>query len=344
LYEDRGYEVPLPVALWAEVRGEAGCSLNGAVEAFANAAGALRAFLAFAANAALSLEVELAYDSTPGIREREYLQVFVARAPARLPPSRRILPEPTMHALRSLASHRNSTQIHCAIAHYAEALEHWHMGEETVALGHVYIAAEALTQPMCDAVLRARRMDRAQLASAWGIEKKRLNNEVRARLIFGRDAACYKRAKEARDGYFHAFRPLANVREDARATYVAGAQHLREAVLKLLRPGESVVKRLTSPPFDKPRGPLVVDKYLRGTLLSESDEVAAEDQEYPIMLWQSGIRSVSLDATGMYIVAPEDTITARFATGVRLANAAIEYWDASLAPHPPPDGGQGASG
>jgi hypothetical protein len=74
---DRGLEQPIPGNLWIEARGPAD-SIEHAVSTFGGIAATITPIIAFTTNASVGqLEPELAFDSTPGRTERDFLQVFV---------------------------------------------------------------------------------------------------------------------------------------------------------------------------------------------------------------------------------------------------------------------------
>src|SRR6266511_3654768 len=72
-----GFDRPVPRGLYAEVRGEAE-SIYEALQEFTTAAQNLMPLLSMSANAPIeNLQPELAFESTPGVEEREYFQQFL---------------------------------------------------------------------------------------------------------------------------------------------------------------------------------------------------------------------------------------------------------------------------
>src|SRR3954467_11127772 len=57
-------------------------------------------------------------------------------------------------------------------------------------------------------------------------------------------------------------------------------------------------------------------RYLRGTLTGKSDQLAANDQLYPIVEWRTKLKTVQIDDEGKYRFATDDTFTPKLGKGV----------------------------
>jgi hypothetical protein len=244
---EEGHESPVPRGLWFDIRGEAP-DLEAAVNAALAGANFLAAYLAFSANASVGdMEVELAYDATPGLKERAYFQQFV-RGPSGLPRPARSVDVPATYALmKAVGNHPDGERLHRAVEHYRLALEHWTPGKETFVLSDMYPAFDALA-PVCLArELRTREIPEATLAEEWGISsdlapeafQNALMAEARKRLLFEGDSETYQDVRRARTGYQHSFLPFPQVREMAKRSIHAAASYLRTGQLCWLRSSRS---------------------------------------------------------------------------------------------------------
>jgi hypothetical protein len=92
------------------------------------------------------------------------------------------------------------------------------------------------------------------------------------------------------------------------------------------------------------RGPLTLVRYIRGTLIGKSEQLAARDQLYPIFEWRTKLKSVRIGQDGLYKFEPDDTMTAKLGEDVKFRPIGFEVWDGSTirqtkapaSPHPAP--------
>jgi hypothetical protein len=175
VYEDAGLEAPIPRDLIIEVKGE-GSSLDETVASYQQVAQGFGNFTAFVVNAAVDqARLHLAFDASADRHEHEFLQSFSPTGPEMLA-NGRMLEERELGAfLQAGLSHADWTRLARAIGHYSTALSYWYYGGETLALAHLYMAAEGLTP----AVVRANLSDRglqqdehAKLADELGIKRE----------------------------------------------------------------------------------------------------------------------------------------------------------------------------
>jgi hypothetical protein len=309
--------------------------LEAAVNAALAGANFLAAYLAFSANASVGdMEVELAYDATPGLKERAYFQQFV-RGPSGLPRPARSVDVPATYALmKAVGNHPDGERLHRAVEHYRLALEHWTPGKETFVLSDMYPAFDALALVCLARELRTREIPEATLAEEWGISsdlapeafQNALMAEARKRLLFEGDSETYQDVRRARTGYQHSFLPFPQVREMAKRSIHAAASYLRKAMIRLCDLQEPHRTTLLAPKFAQPLAQWSVVSYLKGTLLAQSDSIAASDQEYPIIKWSTKVSKLARLPDGNYDIEISQTITPKLAEGVQFRADRFEMW------------------
>ena len=143
--DEAGMEIPRELIV--EVLGAA-TSLDEAIDRFAGLARPVATILGFVANIRVgALEVHLAYDATATRSSREFVEAFIAdeRGPftaGRI--VRRHLMEKVWAKVASVSA--DGPRISRALRHYELALRNWYLGGEWIALNHLWIAGENLTQ------------------------------------------------------------------------------------------------------------------------------------------------------------------------------------------------------
>jgi len=314
--QDEGFSVPVPRGLWVDVRGNAP-SLPAAQEAFAMAARALVPIIAVATNAPIGeLDVELAYDNTPGVAEREFVQTFLPAE--RGPPTqrRRVDVPATISFLRAVSSHPDADRLRRSIAQYHQALVNWAPGRETLALAHLYMAIEALTKAALRNLCQQDALDEPGLAKLWRVKPESLDSEVRRRVLFQGDDACYKKAKDASDGFEHGFMAFPEVHSLALEVRDRTASYLRAAIVELAGVDDVTRSVLLDPPYNKPLASWEYSKQIHARLVGPTDELAAKDKEYPMFRWASSLKGLSRDPSGKYNPEVQENLTAQLGEGV----------------------------
>jgi hypothetical protein len=212
------------------------------------------------------------------------------------------------------------------------ALGHWRMGHETMALAHLYIGMEALTP----VALRRERdrtgLDDDQLALRYGIDERRkgtrmgkLHAVIRRQMLFQGDDEAASKAREASDGFEHGFLDFVKVRSLAQEVRDRTARYLRAAIFELCDLDGATRATLETPPFDKPLRSYLA-RYMWGTLLGEAEDMAAPDQQYPLLRWQSRLKEFRREPDGLYTVTPEETMTMSFNEALRYRRDRFEIW------------------
>ena len=334
-YLERGLENPLPGNMWIDARGPS-YNLEEAVSIFGNAVGTVIPIIAFCTNAAIGdLELELAYNNTTGLEKREFLQSFLPEERAIIRGGRNVDVNSITVLMQAIEVHSEKDRITRAIAQYRLALSHWKWGHETLATAHLFMAVEALTK----AIVRSKFqgcMSEDEVAAKVGIDpqklhpRQRLSTEieavVRRTVLFKSDNDCHRSAKAASDGLEHGYMPFDKIREKARSVRDKTARYLREAILDLVDLDQNDQRRMLESPYDQPLGNWPVVKYLCGHLIGESDILASEGNEYPIMRWHQRITSVDRSDKGEYKVRFDENFTAQLGEGIVFQPKSFEVW------------------
>jgi hypothetical protein len=326
---------PVPRELAAEVSSNAS-SLTEALEGSAAAVLATAHVMSFAVNAYVGHpEIQLTFDATPGIRERAFFQRRVVPPPnlGELVPGRHADPLTVGPFHAAVATHPEWNRILAAINHYSLALSWWRPGMETLALAHLWMGVENITGAVLRTQLRRQGLSEEQLLASWNVKDRRqLRPEVRRRLVFDNNDAAYYAAKNASDGFEHGFMDLPSVRTLAQQVHVDVAGCLRRAVFTLLDTLDTeVASVLLGPRFERPRGPLVIDKYFWGKLVGEGENLSAEGYRYPCLDWSETVSKVSQNADGSWSFSIDEKMTVRCGNGLAMQGERHEVWDASLA-------------
>ncbi|GAG03289.1 unnamed protein product, partial [marine sediment metagenome] len=177
---NRGANVNFPGHLRVEVTGN-GPSLEEVLVPFANGGLAMLPVLALCANAAVGEpEVELGFENTPEITERDYFQCYVPSETDIIHICRHIKVDQTVSVIRALAKHSESERLRRGINQYRLALDSWRLGRETLALTHLWMALEAITKVKIRMECSARGLSsQKELADSLDVQLKQLDATVR---------------------------------------------------------------------------------------------------------------------------------------------------------------------
>jgi hypothetical protein len=326
-YTDEGYEAHVPRELWLDVRGEAE-GLMEAISAFSIAGRAFGPLLAFSANAAVGvLEAHVAFDNTPGARERAFWEVFLPDERG-LPRQGRHLDGPsTIALLKAIPGHPEWEYLGRSIAHYSLALDNWFIGGETLALGHLYMAAYALEKAVVAKLCRAQAVSEQELADQLGVPKKALWAHARRELIFQGDMRSYEDAKSASDGLEHGSMPLEQLHGISIGVVLSAFRYVREAILDVVGVMDPARGILLGDKYGEPLDVQSLRKVVRGTFIlpEGTDELAAENEEYPLLRWSTSIKSLTKDASG-FRASLEESFRVICAEGVQFRTERFEAY------------------
>jgi hypothetical protein len=333
-HSEEGYESAVPREMWIDVRGEAEAELPEVVQAYANAGAQLLPLIAVSANAWVGdAEPKIGFDATPRATERRHFTNFVPEEFGTLPrPGRNVDVAATVGLLKAVGGHPEEERLMRAMAQYALALGHWKMGHETLALAHLYMGIEALTPIALRREKNRSGLDDDALAERYGIDERRrgaratkLHALIRRQILFQGDDEAASKARQASDGFEHAFLDFAEVRGLAQAVRDRTARYLRGAIFDFCDLEEATRATLEAPPFDTPLRSFVT-RYMWGTLLGEAEDMAAPDQAYPVLKWRSRLKEFRREPDGMYSVTPEETMTMSFNEALQYRRDRFEIW------------------
>jgi hypothetical protein len=334
-YADEGFEALVPREFMAEVRVPA-TSIVEAVEVGANAANMLKSAIAFTANAWVDdLDVHLAYDMTPGHREREFFETFLPDERGILRPGRRIDGATTIAFINALKSHIEGERLRRAMVQYGLALSQFRPGREILALAHLFMGMEALTQVALRRELSAKGMSEEALAKSYGIDvandvcgrwKGQLAAMIRQRILFEGDEECHQRAKKASDGFEHGFLAFPDIWSRALGSYERTAGYLRSAIIRLADVPDDARRRLLNPPYNRPFEVTPISRHLRGHLVGDAEDLAQEGQPHPIIRWESSIKILKRAPSGEYQIEVKDQFTEMLGEGVEFRPISQEVW------------------
>jgi hypothetical protein len=321
-------EVTMPGHLWIDIRGHAR-TLDEALVPFANAGLSMLPVLALSANATIGEpEIELGFDNTAGIRERDYFQSYVPPEGDIAYVARSIDVSATIALLGAVDTHPDSERLLRGANQYRIALQTWRLGRETLSIAHLWMAVEALTKAKVRAECEARKITEEDLATELGVESRReLDVVVRRDLLLKGDDEVYRKAKGASDGFEHGYKNYGEISKSAQEVRHRMAGYVRTAILEMCELDQSVFDRLTSDPYDKPLGHWPIVKYLRGKLLGTGEDLAAPGNEYPFMKWNPNIKSAQWEG-GKLDIEVEENLTAELGLGIRFQGGSIEAWQA----------------
>lgn len=319
--------VTVPGHMWIEVRGCAP-DLETAIGPFADAGLAGIPVIATSSNAAVNEpEIELAFESTQCSKEREYFQSFIPPESNILHTSRVVDAQATVTLIDALKVHPDRERLLRAINQYNLSLQNWKFGRATIALAHLWMAAEALTKVRIRAECTARKLFTSkELATVIGVEIGQLDAAIRRDFILRGDKECYKEAKEASDGFEHGYLRFDRILQLSRQVRHRMAGYVRTEIFDLAVLNDDAKARLLSEPFAKPLGPSRVAKYLRGTLIGEVENMASSGNEYPFIRWATKIKKCEFDIDGKLQIQLKEILTPELATGVAFKPISMETW------------------
>jgi hypothetical protein len=331
-YLSRAPDVTLPGQLWIDIRGNAR-TLAEALEPFANSALTILPILSLSANASIGEpDIELGFDNTAGLTERDFFQSYIPPERDIPHPGRGIDMPATVALLQAIGAHPHSERLLRGANQYRLALQSWRLGKEALSLAHVWMAVEAITKAKVRTEYATRGITEPDLAKELGIEReqfsgKRLEQGVRKDLLLKGDNEAYRKAKEASDAFEHGYLNYGKVRELSRDVGHRVAEYVRTAILEMCGLDTTIFSKITSDPFDKPLGHWPIVKYLRGKLIGPGEELAAPGNAYPFIKWDFGYKAAKWEG-GKYNVEITENLTPEIAEGISFQAQSFEAWQA----------------
>jgi hypothetical protein len=325
-YSEEGLEAPVPRGLWIEASGPA-ISMDNAINKLAGIANSVLAITATAFNVAIyDPAVQLAFETTPGVSEREFFQVFLPEERGLPVCGRTLSGGPAGALLEAIYRHTDRERLRRAVAQYYAALSNWEPGLETLALAHLYMGMEAITKARLRHECLSLDITEDELVATWGIEKKQLDATVRERLLFMGDNECYHKAKEASDGFEHGFLDFARVRSLASEVRDRTANYLRIAIFEIAAPNAEKIRDVLKEQYKKVIGAYRLIRQVRGFLSGEGEDLARPGHAYPILEWESRLKAFRRNEQGGFDMTPEETFTAQLADGIKFRPVSYEVW------------------
>jgi hypothetical protein len=192
----------------------------------------------------------------------------------------------------------DSDRVSRALRQYEMALRCWYLGGEWLALSHLWMAVEALTDAVINHETRRRGVDQAALAGALGISlndpdrpwKFALKHETRRALIFQGEDDTYKTASRGRNGLEHGFMGIDEAAAHAVKCADKTFERIRRMIIDLLGLPTDVADELMT---IKLKDVQSLRKAIRGRLVGEAENPAPEGDFYPTIEWSSGSRPSS---------------------------------------------------
>lgn len=275
-------------------------SLDQAASLATSVARFLTSILAFAANVQTGIpEVHIAYDSTPGHSEREFLEAFLPDERG-IPREGRVVKAAEFDlVLQGTLASPESERLSRGLQQYELALRHWYFGGEWLALAHLYMAVEALTKLVLRKHCAVTNLDEAEVARINGIDpddpdrprwRPALDSWVRHGLIFDGDESTYKAARSASDGLEHGYMELNEIHRRAIESTEQTFGYVRRAIVRLLGLEEESHPDLMD---RSPRDVGCLRKMVRGHFVSVGDELAPPGEEYPYLEWSSSVKTLT---------------------------------------------------
>jgi hypothetical protein len=319
--------ITIPGHLWIEIKGK-GKNLEEVLTPFANAAFALLPILSLSANAAIDdPDLELGFDSSPESEEREYFQHYIPPESEIVHFARLINIKETVAVIGALTHNIDAERLRRASNQYRLALDSWILGREALSLAHLWMALEALTKSR----IRSERIKRAletdlDLANHLGIDLKHLDATIRRDFILKGDKDCYKKSKQASDGFEHGFLGYDTIQDLAKDTRHRMAQYIRTEIFEQLRLPQDTHSRLTNDPFDSPMGYWPMVKYIRGKLIGKGSQLAAEGNAYPFIRWKPVLNKCEVTEDGRINIEANENFTAELGQGIVFQPESYEAW------------------
>jgi hypothetical protein len=286
--------------------------------------------LSLCTNAAIEEpELEIGFDNSKGVSERDYFQCFVSPETSEIHIGRHINVEATVSLIESISRHPDSDRLRRAANQYRLALDHWRLGRETMSLAHLWMALEALTKSKIRQECSLRNLSgQKELADNYGIELKDLDSFIRKEILLKGDAECYTKAKKASDGFEHGFLSYDKIVVLSRDIRSPMADYIRTAIFEICEFEKEYYETLTVDPFNKPIGYWPVVKYLRGKLIGEGEQLARKGNAYPFMRWKLIVKSTSIEESGKFNIEMTDSFTAELDEGIKFQPSSYEAWRA----------------
>jgi hypothetical protein len=278
--------------LLIEVRVDARSLQDAANEGLQAAASQLLP-LTVAANAFVANPVLVsAYETSPGLSEREWVQ---RRQPAEeaLPPnSREIAADTAGEFMRAAEHHPQRRRFGRVLAFYREALRYSETDSALLAVEFLQITAETLTPVLCELDNPGRKPSGEELG------------QTRLEKIYAGDKELRKRIEHLSNGFEHGFEDLGAAKDVARAIVGEASASIRAAIIRASGVSQPALADLLSARFSVPM-PLLDTEYLYVGKLRVEDGARLAPRAEPILAlrdWEVWPESSELLEDGSLLV------------------------------------------
>jgi len=329
---EAGLDHPLPRELVVEVRVEA-LTADSALDIARVLAGGVVPVIAFTTNVHIGrVEPHIAFETTPGVAERDLVEYFVPDERGLVAPSRGADPELVRRTAEAVFSAASPKRVGAALAQYHQALDNYHLGGETLAVAHLFMAAEALCEPILALHVERTGRTEAQLMDDHDLARRGdLLSWARRELVFDGESGIHKAAKHASDGFEHGYLSVAEVRASAEAVCDEVFRLVRGTIADVLCVDEATRVELVET-FGKPGDIQSLRRRVVGKLTGEGDQLAHDDRAYPVLEWHSSIAHFNLDEAGEPDVRFSDRFTVRTAEEIGFQLRSMEIYGRALPP------------
>ncbi|MEM7272655.1 MAG: hypothetical protein AAF547_06205 [Actinomycetota bacterium] len=330
---EAGLDHAIPRELLIEVRAEAP-TVDNALALAQELANAVVPVIAFATNVQIDrVEPRIAFETTPGASERDLVEYFVPSQGGLLTQSRAADAELVGRTAEAVFSAASPKRLGAALAQYHQALDSYHLGGETLAVAHLFMAAEALCEPILAEHIERTGRSETQLMEDHGCgHRGDLLAWTRRELVFGGESSVHKKAKHASDGFEHGYLSIGEVRNSSREVCDDVFRLVREAIATVLRVDDGTRSALLDA-FGKPGDTKSLRRRVVGKLIGEGTKLAQDGHEYPVLEWRSSITHFDLDASGEPIdVRFSDRFTVRTADDIAFQLRSMELYGRALPP------------
>lgn len=317
----------MPGHIWVEVRGSAE-SIDQAINVFSRTAMAYLPVVSLAANASINdIELEVAFETTSGVTERDFFQNHLPEERGLPRQARRVDPGLTVKLLDAIHRSAERERVMRAANQYRLALQSWRVGYESMVVAHLWMAVEALTKAMVRTEIQRRGFSsEAELAAKLGVDLRKLDATVRRDVILAGNNECYENGKAASDELEHGYLGFDEIRAKSAAVRDTMADLVRAAIFGLVGLDSGNAAAMLAEPYTKPLGNWPLARYLRGKLLGPGDRLAAEGNAYPVVSWSVSAKSATLSQGGSAQMQFSESMTPQLAPGISLKPMRHEVW------------------
>ena len=326
-YEAYGTGV-VPRWLWLEVELDAP-TLEAARAVATNTSEHMGSVLSVTMNAAVEHFLPtVAFDITPGALEHQYWQFETAPAVG-LPRKARVLNAPNaVRVLTAYEGHPWRGSIDRSLASYREALIDLVPGRWLMSAAHAWMGMEALKRAAVEVELDSRRLTRAQLAAAWRVTTRVLDNEGRRRLLFPGRGQLHDRCRDLSNDFEHAETRVDPLQFAAQKDAASIVGLLRRQLVRLIFYPQRVPRSLVVRGLAKPFPSAELQRQLHTVLLGEVANLAPPEFQYPHIDVVTVPLGVTYTADARYALQAQSNFVPRFGPGVRLREIREEIWQA----------------